>query len=497
MQRRPAGFVPRGIFCIFTGRNHNLVMEAKRVLEIFQEITTIPRESGHEEPMTAWLQRFASDHGLACKTDATGNVLITREASAGYESVPAIVLQSHQDMVCEKLEGVEHDFARDPINYVIEDGWMIARETTLGADDGIGIAASLALLESDLPSGKVEALFTISEETGMDGAEALQDGFFTGKTLINLDSEDEGQLFIGCAGGINTQAVCTFPVSPAGDGMAALSLSVGGAIGGHSGDDINKDRVNAVQQLARFLYSLPEGWRLVSFSGGGKPNAIAREAGAVIAVADAAAVSAAFAEFGRTLAAEFHATDPGVFVKSTAAEAGPALSAADSRRFAGCLFSHPHGVVAMSQDIKDLVETSSNLASVRMTAPGSFVVRSSQRSSVMSSRDMIAARVRAHMELIGAEVEHLLPYPGWTPNLDSPILKVCVESYKRLFGEDPLVLAIHAGLECGLFLDKFPDLDMISFGPTLRGVHAPGEKLELKSLDRFVALLTDVVCHFR
>ena len=217
----------------------------------------------------------------------------------------------------------------------------------------------------------------------------------------------------------------------------------------------------------------------------------------MIAVADAAAVSAAFAEFGRTLAAEFHATDPGVFVKSTAAEAGPALSAADSRRFAGCLFSHPHGVVAMSQDIKDLVETSSNLASVRMTAPGSFVVRSSQRSSVMSSRDMIAARVRAHMELIGAEVEHLLPYPGWTPNLDSPILKVCVESYKRLFGEDPLVLAIHAGLECGLFLDKFPDLDMISFGPTLRGVHAPGEKLELKSLDRFVALLTDVVCHFR
>jgi len=471
-------------------------MDAKRVLEIFQEITTIPRESGHEGPMTAWLQSFAAEHGFACKTDPTGNVLITREADPGYENVPAIALQSHQDMVCEKLDGVEHDFRKDPIKYVMEDGWMIAKETTLGADDGIGIAASLALLESDLKMGKVEALFTISEETGMDGAEDLQPGFMTAKTLINLDSEDEGQLFIGCAGGINTEAVCTFPVRECKDPQ--IRIFIGGAIGGHSGDDINKDRMNAVQQLARFLYTLPQGWRLVSYSGGGKPNAIAREAQAVISVKDTEAVGKAAAAFEAELKAEFHTSDPAVFVKCTPVEGtDAALSADDSHRFAACLFSHPHGMVAMSQDIKNLVETSTNLASVKMKEPGVFVVRSSQRSSVMTARDMIAARVRAHMEMIGAKVEHLLPYPGWTPNVNSHILKVCVDSYKRLFNEEPLVLAIHAGLECGLFLDKFPDLDMISFGPTLRGVHAPGEKLELASLDRFVELLADVVCNFK
>ena len=473
-------------------------MDAQRVLEIFREITTIPRESGHEGPMTEWLQQWAAAHKLACKTDPTGNVLITREASPGKEAVPTIVLQSHQDMVCEKVEGSTHDFSKDPIAYVVEDGWMIAKETTLGADDGIGIAASLALLESPLPMGRVEALFTISEETGMDGAEALQSGFFTGKTLINLDSEDEGQLFIGCAGGVNTEAVCSFGTSPVQPGRTLVRLFVGGAIGGHSGDDINKDRVNAVQQLARFLYGIEGDWSLVRFEGGGKPNAIAREAQAVVATPDAAALETAFKAFGEILGDEFHTSDPGVFVRCetvTAPEA-QSLSPADSRLFAGVLFSHPHGVIAMSQDIKDLVETSSNLASVRMDGDGVFVVRSSQRSSVMSARDMAAAKVRAHMELVGARVEHLLPYPGWKPDVNSHILKVCVESYRRLFGEDPLVLAIHAGLECGLFLDKFPDLDMISFGPTLRGVHAPGEKLQLSSMDRFVELLTDVVCNF-
>ena len=473
-------------------------MDTQRVLDLFHIITTIPRESGHEGPITAWLQQWAAEHSLKCKTDPTGNVLIIREASKGRENVPTIVLQSHQDMVCEKIEGSAHDFSKDPIDYVIEDGWMIAKETTLGADDGIGIAASLALLESPLEMGRVEALFTISEETGMDGAEALESGFFDGMTLINLDSEDEGQLFIGCAGGVNTEAECTFPVSSQDKGSCEVQISISGAIGGHSGDDINKERVNAVQQLARLLYSLPDGWRLVSFTGGGKPNAIAREARAVVSVADPEAVCGHVSEFGRILSAEFHTTDPGVMLSCSSSDsAESALSSADSRLFAGCLMSHPHGVIAMSQDIKGLVETSSNLASVRMPSAGVFVVRSSQRSSVMSARDMAAAMVRAHMELIGARVEHLLPYPGWTPNMDSHILKVCVESYRRLFGEDPLVLAIHAGLECGLFLEKFPDLDMISFGPTLRGVHAPGERLELASMDRFVQLLTDVVCNFK
>ena len=244
-------------------------MDSNTVLNIFREITKIPRESGHEEKMTAFLQKFAADHGLACKTDATGNVLITKEAAPGKEHVPTLVLQGHQDMVCEKNAGCSHDFAKDPIPYVIEDGWMIAKDTTLGADDGIGVAACLALLESDLPTGKLECLFTISEETGMDGAMALEPGFFTGKTLINLDSEDEGQLFVGCAGGVNTMATFTYDREPVKPGSQLVRLHIFGAMGGHSGDDINKERCNAVQQMARFLYHERGQYQLLLFKGGG------------------------------------------------------------------------------------------------------------------------------------------------------------------------------------------------------------------------------------
>ncbi len=474
-------------------------MDANKVLDIFKEITTIPRESGHEEPMTAYLQKWAADHGLACKTDATGNVLITREAAPGKEDIPAIVLQGHQDMVCEKKPGVKHDFAKDPIKYVVEDGWMIAKDTTLGADDGIGVAACLALLKSEEEMGKVECLFTISEETGMDGAEALQEGFFTGKTLINLDSEDEGQLFIGCAGGVNTEITFECPVSEVPEGMELVRLTIGGALGGHSGDDINKERVNTVQQMVRFLYTkLDGGIRLVSLLGGGKPNAIARDCEAVVATSDAGRMMVDFMEFGNTLASEYHVTDPDVCTEAALAEeGGDAIGAADTRKLVTAMFACPHGVQAMSQDIEGLVETSTNLASVKMPESGKFIIRTSQRSSTMSEREMIADKVAATFELIGAKVEHLLPYPGWRPNVDSHILAVCVESYRRLFATAPEVKAIHAGLECGLFLDKFPDLDMISFGPTLRGVHAPGEKMELASLDKFVKLLIDVVCHFK
>ncbi len=473
-------------------------MDVQRVLDIFREITAIPRESGHEAPMTEYLLRFAAEHSLEAKRDAIGNVLITKGASQGCESIPTIVLQSHQDMVCEKVAGSRHDFSKDPIHYEIRDGWMIAPETTLGADDGIGVAASLALLTSGLKMGKVEALFTVSEETGMDGAQALESGFFTGKTLINLDSEDEGQLFIGCAGGVNTQVTLRYPASPVDAGERALRLTLGGTMGGHSGDDINKGRVNAVQQMSRFLHS-QSGWRLASFEGGGKSNAIARECEAVIVTADPDGVSAAFSAFGAILRDEFAVSDPGAAVKAEpVSRPDEAMSEADSRIFASLLWSCPHGVYAMDQNIAGLVETSDNLASVRQPdGPGSFLITLSERSSVESAKDAIKDRVQAHFELAGGKVEHLFPYPGWKPNPKSHILAVCVEAYKRLFGEEPLVLAIHAGLECGLFLEKFPDLDMISFGPTLRGVHAPGERLELASMDRFVSLLTEVVCHYR
>ena len=249
-------------------------------MSIFKEITKIPRESGHEEKIVAWLQSFARKHSLECKTDEAGNVLIIKEADPGKENVPVIVLQSHSDMVCEKNSGVEHDFAKDPIRYVIEDGWMIARDTTLGADCGIGMAAQLAVLTCNVPTGRIEALFTTSEETGLDGAKALKPGFITGNILINLDSEDEGELFIGCAGGIDTTARFCYHEAPlSAEGNRFFSVRVFNGIGGHSGDDINKGRVNAVQMLSRFLYGqLWSGIRLCSIDGGNKRNAIAREA---------------------------------------------------------------------------------------------------------------------------------------------------------------------------------------------------------------------------
>lgn len=473
-------------------------MDSKTVLEYFKEITRIPRESGHEGPITAYLQEFAASHGLDCRTDVTGNVLITRPASKGREDVPVIVLQSHQDMVCEKNAGVIHDFSKDPIRYEIEDGWMIARDTTLGADDGIGIASELALLASDQEMGRIECLFTISEETGMDGAEALQPGFFSGKTLINLDSEDEGQLFIGCSGGMNTKVTFRYEEEEIRPDYKVLKLVIDGAAGGHSGDDINKERANAVQLMARFLYSeYKRGMQLVSINGGNKPNAIARECSAVVAVPRTSRTRARFLAFGEELKVEYAVSDPDVRCHVESASAVRTVDTDTAGRIISSLFGCPHGVQAMSQDIAGLVETSTNLASVRMIRRGIVEIGTSQRSSILSERMMIGEKVEAVFKMAGADVKQQYAYPGWKPDLSSHILSVCVESYRRLFGQEPEVKAIHAGLECGLFLEKFPDLDMISFGPTLRGVHAPGEKLELASLDKFVALLDDVVCNFK
>ena len=476
-------------------------MNSDSVLEIFREITKIPRESGHEEKMTEYLLDFAKKHNLEAKRDEIGNVVIIREASAGKENIPSLALQSHQDMVCEKNSGCDHDFARDPISYVIEDGWMIAKDTTLGADDGIGVAASLALLDSDIPTGKLECLFTISEETGMDGANAIESGLFTAKTLINLDSEDEGQLFVGCAGGVDTTAVFKYVEEGIDPSLAALKLRVFNAIGGHSGDDINKERANTVQILARFLYGeYSGGYRLVSFNGGNKRNAIAREAEAVILLdaAGAKALEDRFGKFAADVKAEYHRTDPDISFECIRTEnPGKAVDKDTARRFIFALTAVNHGVLTMSQDIAGLVETSTNLAAVFMNVPGEIKVTTSQRSSTDSAKKFMADKVEAAFLLAGAEVSHSDPYPGWTPNMDSHILDVTVASYRKLFGVEPEVKAIHAGLECGLFLTKFPDLDMISFGPTLRGVHAPGEKLDLASNEKFVRLLVDVVSNFQ
>ena len=486
-------------------------MDSNSVLNIFREITAIPRESGHEGPMTSYLVEFARKHSLECKVDSTGNVLITKEASRGRENVPTLVLQSHQDMVCEKVDGSSHDFAKDPIRYEIRDGWMVADETTLGADDGIGIAASLAILESDLETGRLECLFTISEETGMDGAMSMESGFFTGKTLINLDSEDEGQLFVGCAGGVSTFAEFSYAQEDAAPGSIPVRFKIFNAMGGHSGDDINKERMNTVQQMARFLYSLENTapWQLVSFNGGGKHNAIARNCEATVLVPEDKADCAisCFNTFFAALRNEFATSDPDVKGEATRISSSPdadspccsrgkAVENSVARSMVAALVAVHHGVLSMSSDIPGLVETSSNLASVKMSKPGVIEVCTSQRSSVDSARTFMADKVEACFRLAGATTRRTDPYPGWKPNMDSHILDVCAKSYRKLFGTEPEIKAIHAGLECGLFLEKFHDLDMISFGPTLRGVHAPGERLDLASNEKFVQHLMDVVTNF-
>ena len=477
-------------------------MNSETVLSYFKEITKIPRESGHEEYIIAYLQKFAAEHSLECKTDEAGNVLITKEAAPGFENVPVIVLQSHTDMVCEKNEGVEHDFAKDPIRYVIENGWMIAPDTTLGADCGIGVAAQMAMLVSDVPCGKIECLFTTSEETGLDGAIALQPGFFTGKVLLNLDSEDEGEIFVGCAGGLDTTAEFHYTDEPVEEGFVAEELFVKDALGGHSGDDINKGRANAVQLLGRFLYSILDlDWQLASINGGNKRNAIARECKAIIAAESDTLdiINERLDAFAADVAEEYGAIETELKVGYQELEEVPATAIDEMTAWnlVTALCASPHGVLAMSQEIENFVETSTNLASVKMTEPGVIRIGSSQRSCVTAARRAAAAKMEACFVLAGAHVKHEGEYPGWAPAAESPVRDACVASYKKLFGTEPKVKAIHAGLECGLFTEKFPGLDMVSFGPTLRGVHAPGERLDLASLDKFVALLVDVVTNYK
>jgi len=487
-------------------------MTTEDILSIFKEITTIPRESGNEQHIIAYLQNFAKTHNLQCKTDKAGNVLITKEASKGKENIPTVILQSHSDMVCEKNAGVVHDFTKDPIKYVEENGWLIAKDTTLGADCGIGMAAQLALLtDSSIKTGKLEALFTVSEETGMDGAFALEKGFFEGKYLLNLDSEDEGELFIGCAGGIDTTAKFHYEQEPVIKEYSRYIFRICGAIGGHSGDDIDKGRANAIKILARFIYRAFDKFgdiQLYRIEGGNKRNAIAREAWVELGIEGTheKSLKNLFKEVIREVSNEYHITDPNVTGVSTplpnkASKEHPypkfAIDSDTAAALVYALYGVPHGVLAMSAELKGIVETSTNLASIKMEKGGVIRIGTSQRSAINSCRKSAAEQVEAVFALAGATVTHEGEYPGWQPNLDSQILKITKDAYKRLFNTEPIVRAIHAGLECGLFLKKFPELDMISFGPTLRGVHAPGEKLELASVDKFRRLLVEVIENIR
>ena len=454
------------------------------VFEQFAKINTIPRPSKHEEKMIDYLLQWGQSHGLETKVDETGNVIIRKPATQGYEHRKTVILQSHMDMVCDKLVDVDFDFDRDAIQTYVDGEWLRARGTTLGADDGIGCAIELAILQADdIEHGPLECVFTRDEETGLSGAEGMKAGFMTGDYLINLDSEDEGEIFVSCAGGRNTQARFTFRREETPAGVFFLSAQLKGLTGGHSGDDINKKRANAIKLLGRFLFQTMnryEGVRLAQFHSGKLHNAIPRDGQFVIAVPNDVKenVRADWNVFSAQVEDEFHVTDQQMVWAMESADAQPVIEAEVARRFVWALQAVDNGVYAICQDpaLNGMVETSSNIAAVH-TTDTEINILSSQRSNVMSNLDNMCATFRATFQLAGAEAWSSDGYPAWKMRAESRLRDTVVSCYKELFGKEPVVRGIHAGLECGLFSERYPQLDMVSFGPTLRDVHTPDERL--------------------
>lgn len=457
----------------------------------FDQITKVPRPSKKEEKIRAYLRDFATQHNLPFKEDQAGNILISKPATPGMENRKTIVMQSHMDMVCEKNNETVHDFENEPIRTYIDGEWVKAMGTTLGGDNGIGMAAELAVLAADnLKHGPVECLFTVDEETGLTGAFALEKGFFTGKTLLNLDSEDEAEIFIGCAGGIDTTSTFTYTPTPAPENYFYCKVEVKNLRGGHSGGNIHEGRGNANKILARFLWQTAQKFDMVlcSIDGGNLRNAIPREASAVIGVpfSKKEEVRVDLNVFAADVEIELGAIEPNMNLNIESEEAQKTcIDAATTKNLLYALQACPHGVIAMSLDMPGLVETSTNLASIKMKENHTIVVATSQRSSIESSKYDIARTVESIFALAGAAVSHGDGYPGWKPNMNSEIMKTAVETYEKLYGITPEIKAIHAGLECGLFLKKYPGLDMVSFGPTMSGVHSPDEKLHIPAVEKF------------
>lgn len=458
------------------------------VFEQFARINEIPRPSKHEGRMIEFLKEFGKANNLDTKVDETGNVLISKPATPGYENRRTVVLQSHMDMVCEKLVDLDFDFHKDAIQAYIDGEWLKAKGTTLGADDGIGVAIELAILESkDIEHGPIECLFTVDEETGLTGAMGMKGDFLSGEMLINLDSEDEGQIFVSCAGGMTTDATFTFTKEDAPSGYFFAKISLKGLVGGHSGDDINKKRANAIKVLTRFLYKQQNklDLRLASFNAGKLHNAIPRDGVAIVAVPQDKKedLRADWNVFMSEVEDEFHVTEKAMDFAMSSAGAERVMPLEVSQRIIRALQAVDNGIFAMCQDeaLAWMVETSNNVASV-VTTETTVKVVASQRSNVMSNLENQANTIKATFELADAEIKQKDPYPAWKMNPDSKLTKAVVESYKKLFNKEPKVLGIHAGLECGLFSEKYPNLDMVSFGPTLRGVHSPDERLHIPTV---------------
>lgn len=452
----------------------NVELKPACVFEQFAEINKIPRPSKREEKMIEYLRNFGESHGLDTQVDETGNVIIRKPATKGMENRHTVILQSHMDMVCDKLVDVEFDFDKDAIQTYVDGEWLRAKGTTLGADDGIGCAIELAVLVSnDIEHGPIECVFTRDEETQLTGASGMKAGFMTGNYLINLDSEDEGQIFVSCAGGRSTVATFNFKREAAPAGYFFMEASIKGLVGGHSGDDIDKKRANAIKILARFLYMQQNklDLRLAQWNSGKMHNAIPRDGKIIFAVpADKKdEVMADWNIFTKQVEDEYHVTDTNMVWAMASADAQAVMPKATSTNLIRAIQAVDNGVFAMCQDeaLAYMVETSSNTASVQ-SEEDKVVIVASQRSNVMSNLDNMCNSVKAVYELAGAEVIQNDGYPAWKMNPNSKLVEVARETYKQLFGKEPIVKGIHAGLECGLFSERYPELDMISFGPTDR-----------------------------
>jgi len=474
-------------------------LQPELVWKYFAEISRIPRCSKHEEHIAEYVIDTAKKLGLVAKQDRFGNVLVKKPASAGFSRVRSVCLQGHLDMVCEKNADTQHDFSKDPIELVRKNGVLMANGTTLGADNGIAVATNLAIMEDkSLEHGALEFLFTVDEETGLTGAQNLQNDFVESRTLLNLDSEEEGSIYVGCSGGRDTLATWRVAFEAAPAGTVGCVLKVSGLKGGHSGLEIDKGRGNAVKILNRVLLNLQNlGARLASIEGGNKRNAIPRECSAVIflprkKVEDAGKQVGMLAT---TLRVEIATVDPDVQITLTEdpkIKKGKVIKKAQQQGILLGLAALPHGVLKMSADISGLVETSTNVAVISTTKKG-IVLATSQRSSVTSELQEALQSVSSILQLSGADVESTDGYPGWKPDLKSPILKLAKETYKSLNGKEPEVKAIHAGLECGIIGERIPGMDMISFGPTLEGVHSPDEKIHIDTVEKFYRFLLAIL----
>ncbi|MFA4874184.1 MAG: aminoacyl-histidine dipeptidase [bacterium] len=475
--------------------------KTKEILKCFEELSAVPRGSKKEEKIRKWLQDWARKNNFESKADKAGNLIIKIPASKGYEKAPIVVFQGHLDMVCEKTSDSTHDFSRDPIKFVYDGEWLRADKTSLGADNGIAIAmVMVAATDKELSHPPLELLFTSDEETGLNGAKGLEPGFIEGKILLNLDSEDEGYLTVGCAGGVNT--VSTFPVEfeifPS--GYESAKINVSGLMGGHSGVDIHRGRANAINLLCRTLSHLAGSTdlRIADIAGGSAHNAIPRDSTAVVAIKDYNTATRLVAEFEKTLKIEFKNPDPELKLSITKETNKPSktLTSAATKKTLNLALAMPHGVTAMSTDVEKLVETSSNLANINIVN-GNLRILTSQRSSLPSRLDFMTQRIAALTEVAGGKSVNEDAYPPWPAKMDSPLLKKCIQVFEKRFGKKPVIDIIHAGLECGIIGNMYPGMDMISFGPTLRNVHCPDERLLIPTIEKVWDFTVDLLASFK